>query len=277
MRSYQSGPRVEAEDGAKIGGSHQRVWSDADRESDRGPAAVRRGGGVSRHKVATRNRLKSVRDEDPFAAAPVSGPDPPTRVSAHVVVGLTALPIWTLVLFFELVDMPNVSFGVFVVPAFEAVLWLAAILLTVYLAQQVPRIGMALGVVAAITGGLATVYYTNWAAFEPRSYYALHQRGFAEIAKMVRDGELRTEHEYYGRRLPRHLADLSTTGTAAIVGRQDGAPVVFLPQFLGIPDDAIGYVYFEGQPDDALLLDLFGHPFNLTDGERLGDGWWYTR
>jgi hypothetical protein len=30
------------------------------------------------------------------------------------------------------------------------------------------------------------------------------------------------------------------------------------------------------QPTD-LLIDLFGYPVYLTDGEPLGDGWWYVR
>jgi hypothetical protein len=41
--------------------------------------------------------------------------------------------------------------------------------------------------------------------------------------------------------------------------------------------DAVGYVYFDGEPDTDLLIDLFGYPVYLADGQSLGDGWWYVR
>src|SRR5918995_6652606 len=120
-------------------------------------------------------------------------------------------------------------------------------------------------------------YFTNWSVLEPRSYYQFHRWGFGQVAELVEEGELgAVGDEYYGQRLPRYLADLSTNGRAATVARQDGKPVVFLAQFMGIPDDAVGYVYFDGEPDTDLLIDLFGYPFYLADGEPLGDGWWYV-
>lgn len=94
----------------------------------------------------------------------------------------------------------------------------------------------------------------------------------------MHQGELgRPGDEYYGQQLPRYLADLCTNGRAATVGRQDGRPVVFLPQFMGIPDDAVGFVYFDGRPDSDLLIDPFGSPAYLAEGQSLGDGWWYVR
>jgi hypothetical protein len=41
--------------------------------------------------------------------------------------------------------------------------------------------------------------------------------------------------------------------------------------------DAVGYVYFDGEPDTDLLIDLFGYPACLADGQPLGDGCWYVR
>jgi hypothetical protein len=46
---------------------------------------------------------------------------------------------------------------------------------------------------------------------------------------------------------------------------------------MGIPDDAVGYVYFDGQPDSDLVIDLFGYPATFAEGQSLGDGWWYVR
>ena len=82
--------------------------------------------------------------------------------------------------------------------------------------------------------------------FEPRSYYEFHRWGFGQVAELVDEGELGALGDgYYGQPLPRYRADPSTNGRAATVARQDGSPVVFLAQFIGIPDDAVGYVYFD--------------------------------
>src|SRR5215207_6644614 len=76
---------------------------------------------------------------------------------------------------------------------------------------------------------------------------------------------------------PWYLRDLSTLGTAAVVGGQDGRPVVFLPQALGVPDDAAGYVYLNADPAPDLTVDLFGAPVRVVSGAPLGGGWWYLR
>lgn len=140
------------------------------------------------------------------------------------------------------------------------------------------RVGATLSVLTPLIGGLVFVYFTNWSLLEPHSYYVTHRWSFAQVAGLVRQGELDgSGGQYYGQQLPRYLADLSTNGRAATVGRQDGKPVVFLPQFMGIPDDAVGFAYFDGQPDSDLLIDLFGYPAYLAEGDSLGDGWWYVR
>src|SRR5215207_4456931 len=56
----------------------------------------------------------------------------------------------------------------------------------------------------------------------------------------------------------RIVCGLSTSGTAAVVGQRDSGRVVFLPQWLGIPDDATGYVFVDGAPQPSLTVDLFG-------------------
>jgi len=52
---------------------------------------------------------------------------------------------------------------------------------------------------------------------------------------------------------------------------------VFLPQWLGIPDDATGYVFVDGAPQPSLTVDLFGARVQVAGGVNLGDGWWYLR
>jgi hypothetical protein len=34
-------------------------------------------------------------------------------------------------------------------------------------------------------------------------------------------------------------------------------------------------VYFDGDPNPDLTVDLFGDPTRLAAGTNLGDGWWY--
>lgn len=216
--------------------------------------------------------------DDPFVADPVGEPVPPARASGGAPAFIMALLAWALVGAIELVDLPNVSVGVLIVPVVEVAVWVTAIGITAYCASRPRRVGAALSVLATLICGLVFVYFTNWSLVEPRSYYVIHRWGFAEVAEVVQQGELgRPGEGYYGQQLPRSLADLSTNGRAATVGRQDGKPVVFLPQLMGIPDDAVGFVYFYGQPDRDLLIDLFGYPAYLAEGESLGDGWWYVR
>jgi hypothetical protein len=216
--------------------------------------------------------------EGPFGVDPVFPTAHGLRVVRRIAPVIGMVAAWALVGGIELVDIPNISLGVLIVPLVEAAIWTAAVGVTIYVARMVRRIGAILAVIAALIGGLAFGYFTNWSALEPRSYYEVHRWGFAEVADLVQRGELGTTgDDYYGQRLPRYLADLSTNGRAATVAFQDGKPVVFLAQYMGIPDDAIGFVYFDGVPDSDLLIDLFGYPATFADGEQLGDGWWYVR
>jgi energy-coupling factor transporter transmembrane protein EcfT len=176
----------------------------------------------------------------------------------------------------EAINVPNISLLVFVVPPFEMALWLTAATLTVVAIAGFKGSTVVRGVAAA---GLlaATIQFNNWSVFEPRSYYWSHRWAFAAVADGVRDGTIGTSDAYYGEPLPRPLRDLSTTGQASVIGRYSGRPVVFLPQFLGIPDDAAGYVFYEGVLPADFTIDLYGAPASLHGAVNLGDGWWYAR
>jgi hypothetical protein len=52
---------------------------------------------------------------------------------------------------------------------------------------------------------------------------------------------------------------------------------VFVPEYFGIPDDAAGYVFYEGVLPTDLTLDLYGARASLKGAENLGNGWWYAR
>lgn len=181
---------------------------------------------------------------------------------------------WGLVLVIELRDFPNMGGFGFIVSTAELLFWLVAVVSTVYCARRVLR--GRLSVVLAIVGLAMCVHFTNWAFYEPRSYFATHRWAFDQVAGLAESGELDTG-EYLGPQLPRHLADLSTNGRIAVVGRQGDEPVYFMPQYMGLINNAVGYAYDNGDPDPELVIDLFGHPEYLASGVNLGDGWWYVK
>lgn len=186
--------------------------------------------------------------------------------------------LWAAILAVELLDLPNQSLLTWVIPPFELILWSAAVLISCHLVyswsaaqtwRHVLRLGAALVLLAPL------VWFNNWSAFHPQSYYELHRPGFDAVAALVDSGEVGTSQRYYGEKLPRHLADLSTDGRASVVGHTPrGTPVVFLPQYLGIPDDAIGFAYIGDDVPDGTGADLYG---DLADfAIDLGDGWWWV-
>ncbi|WP_238015605.1 hypothetical protein KZZ52_55590 [Dactylosporangium sp. AC04546] len=172
--------------------------------------------------------------------------------------------------------MPNESLLALVVPPFELALWLTAAALTV-VAIAGFKGSAVMRVVAAVVLLAATIQFNNWSVFEPRSYYWSHRWAFAAVADGVRHGTIGASDTYYGEPLPRTLRDLSTNGRASAIGRYGGRPVVFLPEYLGIPDDAAGYVFYEGVLPVGFTLDLYGAQASLDGAENLGDGWWYAR
>jgi hypothetical protein len=183
---------------------------------------------------------------------------------------------WVPVVFVEMVSIPNEWLLVLLVPPFELVLWLVAGWLTLRLLTRT-RSGRLVRAAAVLVFGGLCVHFTNWGVFHPGSYYATHRYAFHAVAAGARNGSVGSMDDYYGRALPWCLRDLSTLGTAAVVGEQDSGPVVFLPQWLGIPDDAAGYVFVDGVPEPGLTVDLFGARVHVAGGTDLGDGWWYLR
>jgi len=186
------------------------------------------------------------------------------------------------VLLVEVLTIPNEWLLVVLVPPFELVLWLVAGWVTRRLLSGTrPVSGKRLGwlprTAAALTFSILCVHFTNWSVYNPSSYYATHRYAFQAVAAGVRNGSIGSTGDYYGRPLPWYLRDLSTSGTAAVIGKQDGRPVVLLPQWIGIPDGAAGYAFYDGDPNPDLTVDLFGDPTHLAEGMNLGDSWWYLR
>jgi hypothetical protein len=149
-------------------------------------------------------------------------------------------------------------------------------------AWRLSRTEIALGLVASIIAAGALIGLI--APYRPRTaedaafWFAERRERFAEVVHLARSGQIdAVESAYYGGELPAELADLSENGKVASVGSCDGEPVLFLPQWIGIPDDAIGYVHMTCNkfPDDpAHPLDLFGD--SATPAVELEDGWWWA-
>lgn len=177
-------------------------------------------------------------------------------------------------LLIELTDIPNESLLVYVVPVAELAIWLVAISVTLRVLWQLTHGAWRVIALCAIgpTLILALVWFANWSVFEPRSYFQLHRPGFTAIAQMVDNSGFPSPRTYYGQRLPAHLSDLATDGRASVVGQSsNGVPAVFVPQFLGIPDDAVGYVYLADERPDDVSMDLYGDVNQAVID--LGDGW----
>lgn len=189
---------------------------------------------------------------------------------------LAAVLGWGGVAYIELVRLSKDWVFIYVVSPFEATIWLIAAMATIYLAKVRFLPSVLTRVVAAAAMAVLIVHFNNWSYLQPESYYASHRGSFEQVAELVRAGELGRSDEYYGERLPTRLVDLSVNGRVSAVGEQDGRPVVFLPQWTGIPDDAGGYLYFAGEPRSDLFVDLYGRGVSFADFEELGDGWWYV-
>jgi hypothetical protein len=113
--------------------------------------------------------------DDPFGVGPAGEPRRPERAVGNAVPVIVALVAWVVVGAIELVDVPNVSVGV---PVVEAAVWAAAVVGTVYVVWRVRRAG----VLAALIGGAAFAYFTNWSVFEARSYDEFHRWGLGHVA-----------------------------------------------------------------------------------------------
>lgn len=204
-------------------------------------------------------------------------PDLPSTRSRPVSVWLWAATAvsWAGVALVELNNLRNEGPLALVLPVVEILAWVAAVLATTATVRRVVDSRVATTAVLVVVIASAT-YLTNWSLLDARSYYATHQSAFRQVAALL-DSAAFARIGDNAAPLPLLLQDVSTTGNAVVVGSQGGVPVWFLPQWLGIPDDAGGYVYFDGQPRSDVVIDLFGRGAHLGQGEYLSDGWWSIR
>ncbi|WP_067714099.1 hypothetical protein [Nocardia yamanashiensis] len=98
----------------------------------------------------------------------------------------------------------------------------------------------------------------------------LERPAFAAIAHM--EVPPYGQGDYYGTDLPAQLCFVSAMCKVAVIGTSAGHPVRFVPDYVGIPDDAFGYGHFIGKPDPG-PYDGFGAQICPT--MELAGGWWW--
>jgi hypothetical protein len=211
-----------------------------------------------------------------------------TRHNIRVLV-LFMVAAWIVLvasLYFGMHLATNLWIFVFVV---WGVAWTGAVVMTLMtvfairrwsvLAVGVLAVGVALGLLFAITDW-RTVFAVTW--------FPAHRGQFDEAIELVRTGHLNPETADYGSaQLPARLSSIAVDGEISVVGQCEGRTVLMLPQFVGIPDGAFGYLKFdcdtipmdgyvnsEDFTPDGDYLDGFGDP--LYPRIDLGDGWWWA-
>lgn len=98
--------------------------------------------------------------------------------------------------------------------------------------------------------------------------FQLERPLFATVADMEAPG---TADGYYGKSLPGHLCWVSANCKVADIGTGE-RPVLFVPDYVGIPDGATGYGHFTGPPGSG-PYDGFGDP--ICPRFPLSGGWWW--
>lgn len=139
------------------------------------------------------------------------------------------------------------------------------------------RLKLVVVVLFSVVAVALSGWTSSWTMLDPRSNFFVHQYRFAMLAEVLDRGDFRGTHEYYGDPLPISLASLSLNGRVSIRGTCKGQPVYFVPRWVGMPDDAGGYLYFPGlpEPGESCFLDLWGRPGYLSEAEPLSKGWWW--
>lgn len=142
------------------------------------------------------------------------------------------------------------------VPLMVAVYWFGLVAVFVSVVVRA-RWRLAATVVPALV--ILTVLVNRMWMVAPQSWFAVHEPLF-ELGLHTEPGG-----EYYGNPLPLPLRFLTAGGK---VSGQDGFS--FFPQWIGVPDDAGGYVHHPSRSPEG--IDLYGSM--CVAPVALGDGWW---
>jgi hypothetical protein len=106
------------------------------------------------------------------------------------------------------------------------------------------------------------------------SYYRSHRTEFASILTLVSSGKLgdRSTWPYYGAKLPRRLCTVSANCRVANIKSTTSQAILFIPAWIGTPDDAAGWGHFDGRPTGG-PFDGFG--MLICPMQEAGEGWWW--
>ena len=163
--------------------------------------------------------------------------------------------MWVAAAVIEFARLPLIGNMTGLDVAARGIMWLALMTTTIWLARLLS--GRWAQVLLPGVGILVIVLIYNWSLLSPRAWFYTH-RPLYDLARSSEPGE-----GFYGRSLPFYLRPLTATGESS------GDPR-FFPQWIGIPDDAGGYIWSpEGSPDGE---DMYG--MICSGAVDLGDGWW---
>ena len=166
-----------------------------------------------------------------------------------------AVVAWVVVAAFEVLRLP--TFGSFypLDLLVRGVLWATVALATALFAW---RAGWTRGIPVTVLVVVAVLAGFNWSVLAPRLWFETHRPLYDLTTNDAVGGG------YYGTSLG-WLRPLTVSGNAS---RTETG--LFYPQWIGIPDDAGGYLWSpSGSPAG---VDLYGTI--CIDPVDLGDGWW---
>ncbi|QLY31759.1 hypothetical protein [Nocardia huaxiensis] len=192
-----------------------------------------------------------------FSAAPLGA-----LVLAAVALGVTLHRGWIATEFWILTLPLLLAVFVMLSGGFALVLWLAF-----RGGRRWPLVATAIFVLIG-AGGPVLLFSNSKANAWTRFWVERPAFAAVEAMELPPDREI----DYYGVQLPRHLCFVSANCKVAVIGTSGGQPVRFVPDYIGIPDDALGYGHFVGTPEPG-PYDGFGEPVCPT--MELADGWWW--
>lgn len=147
-------------------------------------------------------------------------------------------------------------FDILMVPLMGALYLLGPV--AVLVAAVRGRRWVVLATVVPVMVVVTAVVNSGWMV-APRAWFAMHRPLFERAL------ETDPGRGYYGNKLPGSLRFLVAEGR---VSNRDGSR--FFPQWIGIPDDAGGYLYNPKESPEG--VDMYGDI--CSNPVDLGDGWW---
>ncbi|MEU6408413.1 hypothetical protein [Microbispora sp. NPDC046933] len=130
-------------------------------------------------------------------------------------------------------------------------------------------LGLALMVLGLASGPVALAN----PVLRARIRFFVERPAFSQVVELYRQGRLPTTGQdgYYGPKLPGPLCYLSANCRVATLGYSGGQPILYAPDWIGVPDDSIGFAHFAGEASGR--YDGFG--MQICPVVPLGEGWWW--